>query len=122
MTSMPPTLAGIRVMQVLEATAGGTARHLIEIASGLRAAGAEVHVVCALRRDAGFGAELARLRAVGVTVTELDMRRRIAPLADAQAVWRLARLFEETRPDVIHLHSSKAGGIGRLAAALRPMA
>lgn len=43
--------------------------------------------------------------------------RPIAPLSDARAFLDLRRLFRRERPDVVHTHSSKAGILGRLAAA-----
>lgn len=44
----------------------------------------------------------------------VPMCRAPRPLADARAMWRLARLLRQLRPDVVHLHSSKAGALGRL--------
>lgn len=57
------------------------------------------------------------MRRTGVQVTELDMWRRVRPFRDAAAVMGLRRLLRVSRPDLLHLHSSKAGAIGRLAAA-----
>jgi glycosyltransferase involved in cell wall biosynthesis len=45
-----------------------------------------------------------------------DMLRSILPLKDLRTYRQLTRLLEETRPDVVHTHSSKAGIIGRWAA------
>jgi glycosyltransferase involved in cell wall biosynthesis len=44
------------------------------------------------------------------------MRRAISPRSDLAALWRLVGLFRRERFDIIHLHSSKAGFLGRLAA------
>jgi glycosyltransferase involved in cell wall biosynthesis len=103
-------------MLVIEATAGGTARHIIEIALGCHRRGVGVHLVCSTRRSASFRDELRRLRDAGVAADEIDMRREISPLSDGAAVLRLRRLILRTRPDVLHLHSSKAGALGRGAA------
>jgi glycosyltransferase involved in cell wall biosynthesis len=43
--------------------------------------------------------------------------REISPLADLRCTFALLRLFHRVQPDVIHTHSSKAGILGRLAAA-----
>jgi len=47
-----------------------------------------------------------------------DLVREISPVRDLLAFFRLWGLFCEARPDVVHTHSSKAGILGRLAAAL----
>jgi len=46
-----------------------------------------------------------------------DMRRAILPLKDWRTYRALIRRLRELRPDVVHTHSSKAGIIGRRAAA-----
>lgn len=44
--------------------------------------------------------------------------RPVHPLKDALALAALVRIFRRERPDVVHTHSSKAGILGRQAAAL----
>ncbi len=58
-------------------------------------------------------------RAAGVPFVQLEhMRRAISPWQDALALFELVRLCRRIRPDIVHAHSSKAGALGRLAAAL----
>ena len=45
-----------------------------------------------------------------------ELVRPISPLKDLTALAKLRRHFEETRPDIVHTHSGKAGLLGRLAA------
>jgi len=47
---------------------------------------------------------------------EPDLVREVAPLRDVAATWNLVRLMREGEYDVVHLHSSKAGILGRIAA------
>lgn len=42
----------------------------------------------------------------------------VRPLTDMRAVRDLARLFARLKPDVVHTHQSKAGLVGRIAAAI----
>lgn len=107
----------IRVMMVLEAADGGVGRHVRSVSAGLCRAGVELHIVYSARRNPAYGRGLEPLRLRGVAVTELDMRCAIEPRHDLTAAWRLRRLMGRVRPDVIHLHSSKAGALGRMAAA-----
>lgn len=46
------------------------------------------------------------------------LTRPVRPAMDLQALVRLARLFRRERPALVHTHTSKAGALGRLAAAL----
>ena len=79
------------------------------LADGLRARHHRAVVV------AQKGGEAARrLRAAGHDVVERRMRGE----ADLVAIARLAFLFRRLRPDVVHLHTSHAHALGRLAAKL----
>jgi glycosyltransferase involved in cell wall biosynthesis len=44
------------------------------------------------------------------------VRRRLSPIHDPLGVVELTRLFRRLRPDIVHLNSSKAGTLGRVAA------
>jgi glycosyltransferase involved in cell wall biosynthesis len=44
-----------------------------------------------------------------------SLQRSINPVKDLKTVCRLRRLYKKYRPDVIHLHSSKIGMLGRIA-------
>ena len=58
-------------------------------------------------------------QAAGIPFIDLEhMRRAIRPWQDALALLELVRLCRRLRPDIVHAHSSKAGALGRLAAAL----
>jgi glycosyltransferase involved in cell wall biosynthesis len=107
----------VHVCHVIEATIGGTRRHVVDLARGLARRGVEVWLASAQRRDPGFPADLAALAGEGVHCVDVPMVRSIRPgrdLADLRALVELAR---RVQPDVIHTHSSKAGVLGRLAAA-----
>jgi glycosyltransferase involved in cell wall biosynthesis len=64
------------------------------------------------------GSLLERARNYGYRVEVIEeMRRAILPGKDYFTYRRLIRRLRELRPDVVHTHSSKAGIIGRWAAA-----
>lgn len=107
----------MRVLLVIEATIGGTRRHVVDLARGLVRRGVEVWLASSQRRDPGYPADLEALAAEGVRCVDVPMVRSIRPgrdLADLRALVDLTRLVQ---PDVVHTHSSKAGVLGRLAAA-----
>jgi glycosyltransferase involved in cell wall biosynthesis len=107
----------INVLQVLEATEGGTRRHLRDLVGALDPAEFRVTVAVSFGRDPAFREDLAVYAAAGVPVREVAMRRGIAPLADLCSLLRLVALVRQARPDVIHAHSAKAGFLARLAGA-----
>jgi len=56
-------------------------------------------------------------RRLGFDVTVLpDMVAEVSPRRDLRALRELTQLLRTRRPDVVHTHSAKAGGIGRIAA------
>ena len=108
----------MRVLLVLEACGGGSGRHVVDLARGLLARGHEVTLVYSpLRADAGFSRDIAALD--GLRCGELPIRRAVS-FSDIGAGRQLRRLIEREGPfDVMHAHSSKAGGLLRLAQAGR---
>lgn len=105
----------MRVLHVIEATIGGTRRHVVDVTRGLARRGVEVQLVASTLREPAFREDLAALEAEGVSVWELPMTRAIRPGGDLAHMRWLERHLRRERPDIIHTHSSKAGVVGRLA-------
>lgn len=108
----------VRLLQILEATIGGTRKHVLQILKYLPRDSYELSLVCSTLRDPSFVEDIEALRADGVNVTVIQMTREINPLADFRALFELARHMREHSVDVVHTHSSKAGVLGRIAARL----
>lgn len=51
----------------------------------------------------------------GVSLLKIDMVREFSPIQDFKSILHLRKELLKINPDVIHLHSSKAGVIGRIA-------
>lgn len=109
-----------RVLHVLEATIGGTKRHLLELAPGLRALGWDVEVAAPRVRSASHGdvSFWDDMRSAGVPLHELPMRRAALAPANAAALWRLSRLIRSGSYAIVHAHSSVGGALARPAAVL----
>ncbi|MEO0649797.1 MAG: glycosyltransferase family 4 protein, partial [Planctomycetota bacterium] len=105
----------MRVMHVMEATIGGTRRHLRDVAAGQARAGLEVCVVAAAERAPAVRDDFEALRRAGVDVRELPMVRSIRPAVDRRHVRAIGDLLRELQPTIVHTHSSKAGALGRWA-------
>ncbi|GAB6011953.1 glycosyltransferase family 4 protein [Viscerimonas tarda] len=54
----------------------------------------------------------------GVDTFCVEMTRKITPVKDLCAVWKLYRLFRREKPLFVHTHTPKAGTVGMLAARL----
>lgn len=50
-----------------------------------------------------------------INLLEINMLRNFSPLQDLKSVIQLTKELKKINPDVIHLHSSKAGVLGRVA-------
>lgn len=101
---------------VLEATVGGTRRHLLDLVQHLDRRRFRVAVAASCERDPRFRSDLQRLRAVGFACEEVPMVRLIRPWRDAVAFLRLYRHLQTHSYTIVHTHSSKAGFLGRWAA------
>ncbi|TDD98383.1 glycosyltransferase family 1 protein [Flavobacterium cellulosilyticum] len=53
-----------------------------------------------------------------VPVFSIEMTRKITPIQDVIAVWRLYRFFKNEKPFIVHTHTPKAGTLGMIAAKL----
>jgi glycosyltransferase involved in cell wall biosynthesis len=106
-----------RVLLILEATLGGTGRHILDLAKGLLERGNDVHLVYStLRSDVQFQRGLERLRAARPEFQSVGMRiTRGVTASDALVFWRLFKHLRRNGPfDIIHGHSTKAGFLARL--------
>jgi glycosyltransferase involved in cell wall biosynthesis len=94
---------------------GGAQLAVLELCNELRA-DFDVRVVCG--PDEGTEGSIRSEVAAVVPVTVVPtLRREIHPLQDAVALLALQRTFGRLEPDIVHTHSSKAGIVGRWAAA-----
>lgn len=108
-------MARIKVLLVLEASEGGACRHVVDLVCGLDPDRYAFHVlISTLRSNAVFPA-IEKMRAHGARIEILQMRRGIPGLRDIRAYFRLRKLIRKGEYQVLHLHSSKAGLLGRLA-------
>jgi len=54
----------------------------------------------------------------GAPLTAIPMRREIAPLRDVISLWRVWRLIQQLKPDLVTVSTPKAGLLGGIAACL----
>lgn len=91
---------------------GGAQRYVYDLATTLPSDKFEVAVVVG-----SDGILVERLRSAQVRVISIKSLDRDVSLGkDWKAFFELRRIFKKERPHVVHLNSSKAGGLGGLAA------
>lgn len=96
---------------------GGAQENTLLSCEGLHARGVEVTLIAG-PTVGPEGSLVPRAKAGGYRYIEVpELVRAIDPLRDWRARGVLARTLRELRPDIVHTHSSKAGILGRLAAA-----
>lgn len=92
---------------------GGAQAHLFDLISNQKKIGNEIILIV------GEDGELAqRVKALGniKIITLKSLQRNINLAKDINCIFTLREIFKQANPDIIHLHSSKAGALGRLAA------
>ena len=104
----------MKILHVTEAYGGGVLRIVNQLAIGCVENGHDVTLAVSVRPEAP--PDWARALPPKVKVVELPLCRNLSPLTDCRGLLSLVQLFRREAPDIIHLHSSKAGFLGRLAA------
>jgi len=92
---------------------GGAQSVVLELSNCLHAAGHDVHVYS--RKNGSMWEHLDK----GIIAhPSQHINRPIRPIADLMAIFEIISLIRRIKPDVVHLHSSKIGILGRIAALL----
>jgi glycosyltransferase involved in cell wall biosynthesis len=109
---------GLRVLHAItRLTLGGSSENTIASCVALDRAGYGCTLAASFRESDASSLVDARRR--GCRVVDLPaLGREVAPLADVAALVQILRLIRRERPAIVHTHTSKAGFIGRLAAAI----
>lgn len=115
MSTSDQSIPKIKLMLLITKGYWGGAQHYVyDLASNLPSGKYEVTVVT------GEGEELDnKLRDSGIRVIKLsNLKRDIGLFNEWQTFLSLIKLFRTEKPDIIHLNSSKIGGLGALAGRL----
>ncbi len=106
----------MKVLQfVTKLELGGAQEICLDLCRLLLERGNEVHLLTAAEGE--LLPEAQRIEGLALHAWT-DWHRAVRPLRDAACAVRLVRMLRRERYDVLHTHSSKAGLVGRLAAAV----
>ncbi len=113
------TLAAKKILFVItKSNWGGAQEYVYTLATRFAGAGGNVLVALGGTGEAGASAGLlsTRLAEAGVrTIFISSFARDISITRDFSVFFELLRIVRSEKPDVLHLNSSKAGGLGSLA-------
>lgn len=106
----------ITVLHIVEAFGGGIYRYFVDLCKVLDSEVRIKNII--IYSDQRKEVDLENIKTDFSTASSLEvvpMSREIHPVKDIKAVFQLKKVIEKYHPDVIHLHSSKAGILGRIA-------
>lgn len=108
-------MQNVRVVHVVESFAAGTLSFLKDLAHSISAFPEfETTIVYSDKRLEGDYEKIYRSFPEAVKFVLLPMEREISLSADLKAGIKLKKIIADLQPDILHLHSSKAGALGRL--------
>lgn len=108
------------IVHVVESFGAGVLSIIAEIANQQVKDGCQVSLIYSLREETPK--DWQTLFDKAIQCHYVSMQRAINPILDVIGSLQLIRLFYQLRPNIVHLHSSKAGAIGRFAALFYPRA
>lgn len=112
--SLDPKMTTEKIVHIAEAFGGGVLSMLTHLANHAAATGADVTVLHSIRAETPV--DFAMLFRPDVKLVHVDMVREVSVTQDLRSLRALIRSLRDCKPTAIHLHSSKAGVLGRVAA------
>ena len=106
----------MKLLHLLEATQGGTRRHVLDLLPLLVRQGFACDLIYSPLRYPAFARDAATLETQGVRCFSIPMERGFGGQSDAKALLALQKHIKAHHYDALHCHSTKAGFLGRLAA------
>jgi len=104
----------IKILYILEATSGGTQKHVIDIAKKIDKSEFQIDIIYSTSRNKHFIEESSGIfnKLYGLPF------ERSASLSDVSNILRIRKIINQNDYDIVHCHSTKAGLVGRVAAFL----
>ncbi|WP_209389699.1 glycosyltransferase [Chryseobacterium sp. RR2-3-20] len=109
----------IKIVHIAEAFSTGIYTYLKDLTSymiGLPNSDDFEIVIIYSKRDVLDESKIANDFSQNVRFIKVQMTRNISPKSDFKSLLKLRGILKMERPDILHLHSSKAGVLGRIAA------
>ena len=102
-----------KILYIVEAMGGGVFTYIVDLANEL-VNSYDMYIAYAVRKQTPQNYKDYFDKRIHLIEVK-NFGRAIDPLKDVAAFFEVKKIAAEIKPDVIHLHSSKAGAIGRMA-------
>jgi len=99
----------LRIAYLVRPVEGGIKQHLLTVLAGLDRSRFNPVLICS---PGSLAEEAMKLEC---QVISLGLSGPVHPIKDLAAALQMRRILRRLRPDILHLHSAKAGLVGRLA-------
>lgn len=102
-----------KILYIVEAMGGGVFTYIVDLANELVDT-YDMYIAYAVRKQTPSNYKDYFDKRINLIEVK-NFGRAIDPIKDIKAFFEIRKIADEVKPDVIHLHSSKAGVIGRMA-------
>ena len=102
-----------KILFIVEAMGGGIFSYIVDLANEL-VSNYDMYIAYAVRPQTPSDYETYFDKRIHLIEVK-NFRRSINPIRDIKAFEEIKNIAKRIKPDIIHLHSSKAGALGRLA-------
>ncbi|QZY55342.1 glycosyltransferase family 4 protein [Crassaminicella profunda] len=99
----------MKILHITQGTIGGTLEYLKLLLIRLNKKGIHSQLICP-----SYGPMKKDIENLGIKVYEVDMKREISLFADIKSMIYILKIIKTQNYDIVHLHSSKAGALGRI--------
>lgn len=103
----------LKILHIVEAMGGGVFSYIVDLAND-SCDEFEVIIAYAIRPETPHNFEVYFDKRIKLIKVE-NFIRNISLKHDIKAFFEIKKIYNEVRPDIVHLHSSKAGVLGRFA-------
>lgn len=102
-----------KILHIVEAFGGGVFTFLVDL---VNAVDEEYEIVIAYAKRPQTPENFQKYFSDKVKFVEVkNFTRSVNPIKDLKVFWEIKKVLKEEKPDIVHLHSSKAGFVGRFA-------
>lgn len=101
----------IKILYILEATSGGTQKHVIDLAKKIDKSEFQIDIVYSTNRNKNFAQES---NGIFNNMYGLPITRSGSP-SDIINILKIRKIIKQNNYNIVHCHSTKAGFVGRLA-------